>query len=164
MLLLERRSDTQDLHQKMKKANKAWVEDGPKRPMIVTIVCGFLLFGFICLPTLFATAYSQSSLSWHAKYNIAHVILQGVFTIGMLRMKRWGFIGFFALVAANLAIGQWNLLVIKHLLMLVFVGGICYLLYRAMPRRSQSSEQGTDGKPPEADQPPHNHNPNTRLP
>jgi len=121
------------------------VEDGPKRPMIVTIVCGFLLFGFICLPSLFATAYSQSSLSWHAKYNIAHVILQGVFAFGMLRMKRWGFIGFFALVATNLAIGQWNLLVIKNLLMLVFVGGICYLLYRAMPRRSQSSEQGGGG-------------------
>jgi hypothetical protein len=122
--------------------------------MIVTIVCGFLLLGFICLPTLFATAYSQSSLSWHAKYNITHVILQGVFAIGMLRMKRWGFIGFFSLVATNLAIGQWNLLVIKNLLMLVFLGGICYLLYRAMPRRNQSSEQVADGKTPESPQSP----------
>lgn len=131
------------------------VEDGPKRPIIVTIVCGFLLFGFICLPSLIVTAYSQSSLSWHAKYNIAHVILQGVFAIGMLRMKRWGFIGFFALVATSLAIGQWNLLVIKNLLILVLIGGICYLLYRAMPRRNQSSEQIADGKTPEASEPPH---------
>ena len=72
---------------------------------------------------------------------IALVILQGVFAIGMLRMKRWGFIGFFVVVAAYVAIGHWDLVAIKTWLMIVFIGGVCYLLYHAMPRRSQNSEQ-----------------------
>jgi hypothetical protein len=128
-----------------KESNHTKVEDiNQKRPLIVTIVCGFLLFGFICLPSLFATAYSHSNLSWLAKLNIALVILQGVFAIGMLRMQRWGFIGFFLVVAANVAIGNWNLVSIKTWLMIVLIGGVCYLLYRAMPRRSQNSEQAVD--------------------
>ena len=139
-----------------KESNHSKVEDSnQKRPLIVTIICGFLLFGFICLPSLFATAYSQGNQSWLVKFIIALVILQGVLAIGMLRMKRWGFIGFFAVIAANVAMGHWNLVAIESWLMIVFIGGVCYLIYRAMPRRSQSSEQIADGKTPEAPQPPH---------
>ena len=113
----------------------------PKRPVIVTVICILLVLGTIIALITVGSESNRRIASWYPAYNASYVLLQAICAFGMWLMKRWGFMGFVCLVAANLAVhfalAQWNLIGIGIPVV------ICFFLIRAMP--GSSANPGTTG-------------------
>lgn len=111
----------------------------PKRPVFVTVICILLWLGTLAALITLRSDTNNQITSWYPAYNASYVILQAVCAVGMWFMRRWGFIGFVVLVAANLsvhfALSQWSPITIGISMV------ICYFLIRAMPSESTNTEQ-----------------------
>ena len=86
----------------------------PKRPVIVTVICILLVLGTIIALITVGRDWTRRIAAWYPAYNASYVLLQAICAFGMWLMKRWGFMGFVCLVAANLAVhfalAQWSLI------------------------------------------------------
>ena len=121
-------------------AHDASRSEQPKRPVFVTAICVLLWFGTLVALITLGSDTNKRIASWYPTYNASYVLLQAAFAVGMWQMRRWGFVGFVVLVAANLAVhfalSQWSPIAIGLYMV------VCYFLIRAMPSDSTNTEQG----------------------
>ncbi|MGJ8678455.1 MAG: hypothetical protein ACSHX0_13135 [Akkermansiaceae bacterium] len=120
------------------------VQTGRTRPRLVSVVCILLWIGIALAMITYGGEQNKRIASLYAPYNLGYVLLQGICAFGMWRMKKWGFVGFFMMVATNLTIhfviGFWSPVMVGVYLIL------CYFLARAMSSLTKDSEQDTAGQ------------------